>query len=444
MKRAIYDDLLKWKGRRSRKPLLLEGVRQCGKTYILKKFGEENYEDVAYFTFEKNPGLCNIFRNDLDPARIIHQLGMVRNKKIEPGKTLIIFDEIQFCNRAITSLKFFCEEAPEHHVVCAGSLLGVMLSRPYSFPVGKVNRLRMGPMSFKEFLLAHSEDMLVGHIDSGDPTEPLPSPIADRLNTYLDYYLAVGGMPAAVASWIEDGDIGEVEAILGEIIEDYEDDFAKHAPEHIEKLTLIWRSIPGQLAKDNSKFMFSHVRTGARSKDLEGALEWLIDAGLVYKVKRVDRPVLPLSMSADNMNFKVYMADVGILRKLAGIPAGFVFGTDKEHDAYRGAAAENYVLCELVASNRDVPCYWRSGGTAEVDFVAQIEGAVVPIEVKAGGNKSKSLYEFIKKHNPEIAVAVSARSGRTDSISYIPLHSAWKVRDHVLGSVGERRTGGPP
>ena len=431
MKRTIYADLLEWKESSNRKPLLLEGVRQCGKTYILKEFGEQNYEDTAYFTFEDNPGLCKIFQTDLDPKRIIDHLNLLRNKNIKPGKTLIILDEIQFCNRAITSLKFFCENAPEYHIACAGSLLGVMLSKPYSFPVGKVNRLRMGPMSFREFLLANAEDLLVGHMDSSDPTEALPEPVADRLNNYLDYYFLVGGMPAAVASWVAKRDIREVEKILGDITEDYRTDFSKHASETLSKLTLIWNSIPAQLARDNKKFIFSHVRTGARAKDLEDALEWLINAGLIFKVRKADPPKVPLSMFADNMNFKIYMADIGILRRMAKIPSDFMFNRDKDYDLFRGAAAENYVLNELIASTGDVPYYWRSNGISEVDFVAQIDGVAVPIEVKAGSNKSKSLNEFIRRYQPKVAVTASARSGRNGTAVHIPLYAAWKIRDYV-------------
>ncbi|MDR2698896.1 MAG: ATP-binding protein [Candidatus Methanoplasma sp.] len=440
MERAIHADLLEWKNSSNRKPLLLEGVRQCGKTYVLKEFGERNYEDTAYFTFENNPDFCDIFRTDLDPKRIINRLNLLRKRNIEPGKTLIILDEIQFCNRALTSLKFFCEDAPEYHITCAGSLLGVMLSKPYSFPVGKVNRLSMGPMNFKEFLLANSENTLVEHIDNSDPTEALPKPVVNKLNTYLDYYFMVGGMPAAVASWIAKADIREVEKILDDIIKDYRADFSKHAPESLPKLTLIWNSLPDQLAKDNKKFIFSHVKTGARAKDLEDALEWLINAGLVYKVRKADPPKVPLSTFADNTNFKIYLADIGILRRMAKVPSAFLFDTNGGYSLFRGAVAENYVLNELISSTWDVPYYWRSGGTAEVDFIAQIEGVAVPIEVKAGSSKSKSLAEFIKRYRPKVAVTISAESGGNGGAVHIPLYAAWKIADYVR----ERAGGGEP
>ena len=432
MKRDIYDDLLRWKKSKNRKPLLLEGVRQCGKTYILKEFGKQNYDDVAYFTFEKNPDLSDIFEQDLDTERIINRLNLIHKKKIEPGKTLIILDEIQYCNRALTSLKFFRENAPEYHLACAGSLLGIMLSKPNSFPVGKVNRMKMYPMTFKEFLIANSEDLLVEHMMDSDISEDLSKPVVNKLNTYLDYYFLVGGMPAAVASWISDKDIREVEAILDEIIEDYKNGLSTHASELLPKLTLIWNSIPGQLAKDNNKFVFGHVKTGMRSKDLEDALEWLVNAGLVHKVRKVDPPGVPLSMFADNTSFKVYSADIGILRRMAKIPSDFMFNKNKDLDRFREAVAENYVLNELITSIRDVPYYWRSAANAEVDFIAQIEGVMVPIEVKAGSAKSKSLSEFIKRYDPKVVISTSSKREKKGIVTYVPLHAVWKIRDHVM------------
>jgi len=431
VKRAIYDDLLAWKASDGRKPLLLEGVRQCGKTYILNEFGRLNYDSVAYFTFEENPDLSEIFERDLEPMRIVNRLSLI-GPKIEPGKTLIILDEIQFCNRALASLKFFCEDAPEYHVACAGSLLGVLTSKPYSFPVGKVDRLKMYPMTFKEFLLANSEDRLVEHIERNGPEECLTGAIANRLGTHLDNYFLTGGMPAAVASWIDKGDIREVDRILDKIIGDYKQDFSKHATESLTKLTLIWDSVPLQLAKTNDKFMFGHVKTGMRSKDLEDALEWLLNAGLVHKVKKVSRPDIPLPMFADSTSFKVYSADVGILRRMAEMPSDFMFSKDKKYDLFRGAVAENYVLNELMASLEHTPYYWRSDATAEVDFIAQVGRTVVPIEVKAGGGNSKSLAEFIKKYDPEIAVTTSSKSGRSSVVVHIPLYAVWNIRDYVL------------
>ena len=431
MKRTVYDDLLAWKNNESRKPLLLEGVRQCGKTYILKKFGKREYDDVAYFMLQNNPKIHRIFRTDSDPRRMIDELGVARKKKIEPKKTLIILDEIQSCGEALTSLKFFCDDAPEYHIACAGSLLGVMMAVPHSFPVGKVDRINMYPMSFKEFLLANSEDLLVEYIEKNVPMNG-DMPFIETLNTYLDYYFLTGGMPEAVASWVGEKDIRKVDSVLDRIIRDYETDFSKHAPELLAKMTMIWHSIPVQLAKDNKKFVFGHVKTGARSKDLEDALEWLVNAGLVHKVRRVNRPEVPLSMFADNTDFKVYLADVGVLRRMSGAPSNIMFSRDKEYATYRGVAAENFVLNELITSNGDVPYYWRSDGISEVDFVAQMGGSAIPIEVKAGSTKSKSIGEFIKRYGSEIAVITSPRKDKREVVTYVPLPLIWMLRNHIL------------
>jgi len=439
MKRSITDKLLEWKEDNDRKPLLLEGVRQCGKTYILKEFGKENYKSTVYINFEDDPQLGDIFEPNLDSIRIVEDIGTTMREKINPGSTLIIFDEIQFCNRALTSLKYFCEEAPEYHVVGAGSLLGVLTSKPYSFPVGKVDRLRMWPMSFKEFLWANSEEMLVEYIEKIDPVKKLPDPIDSKLKRYLDYYFAIGGMPAAVESWVKEKDIEKVEKILDGIVNDYTKTFSKHASESLTKLTLIWRSIPMQLAKENKKFMFGHVKTGQRAKDLEDALEWLIDAGFVYKVTRVDKPEVPLPMNMDSMSFKIYLADVGIFRKMADLPPNFSFNSDKRFDMFRGAAAENYVLNELIASIGKTPCYWRSQYDAEVDFIIQMGSEAVPIEVKAGGGKAKSLSEYVGRFLPKIAITVSSHSGRSGTVSTIPLYLAWRIPDHARAFVGDEQ-----
>lgn len=435
MYRTIYEDLIRWKNDKNRMPLLLEGVRQCGKTYVLREFGEKNYKNVVYFNFEHTPDISDIFQPDLDPKRIITRLSLLKKEKIEPGKTLIIFDEIQFCNRALTSLKYFCEDAPDYHVACAGSLLGVMLSQPYSFPVGKVDRLKMGPMSFKEFLLANSEDRAIEYMEPHDPTEQLIVPLVSKLKEYLDIYCLVGGMPAAIKKWMEDRDMIQVERILDGIISSYMDDFSTHASEHLTKLTMIWKSIPLQLAKDNKKFIFSHVKTGSRSKDLEDALEWLVNAGLVHRVNRVDPPQVPLPMYVDNTNFKIYLADIGILRRMAGLESDYIFSKSDEFDLYKGMMMENYVLNELIASTGNIPYYWRSNGIAEVDFVAQIKNKAIPIEVKSGKNTtSKSLSEYVKRFSPAIAIKVSMLVGRSGKICNIPLYSAWMIAEYVRRS----------
>lgn len=291
MKRNLTRELIAWKENSEKKPLIVKGVRQCGKTYLLKKFGEDHYGDIAYFNFEGNNALQARFEDDLDVKRIITELGILRKKVIEPHKTLIVFDEIQFCNPALTSLKYFSENAPEYHIVCAGSLLGIALSKPLSFPVGKVEFLTLRPMSFHEFLLANEEDMLCEYLSSLSPTERLSDLMTQKLENYLETYYITGGMPEAVATWIQTKDIERLEAVQQKIIDSYELDFAKHAPsKDFPKLTAIWHSIPGQLVKENSKFIFSQVKKGLRAKDLEDALDWLISAGMVIKVMKIEKP----------------------------------------------------------------------------------------------------------------------------------------------------------
>ena len=322
MRRTIMDQLIKWKMSEHRKPLVLKGVRQCGKTYILREFGNKHYDDVAYFNFEGNNALQQRFEHDLDVKRIILELGILRGKAIKPDKTLIIFDEVQFCNKALTSLKYFCENAPEYHIVCAGSLLGIALSKPLSFPVGKVDMMSMLPMSFLEFLMANDEDMLCDYLVDLAPTLQISELFEEKLIAHLRNYYIVGGMPEVVARWVKNHDVAEVDEIQQRILDNYELDFAKHAPhKDFPKLTAIWHSIPAQLARENSKFMFAHVKQSLRAKDLEDALEWLLAAGLCYKVEKIEKPFLPLSTYADQTAFKLYMADIGLLRKMSRLPA---------------------------------------------------------------------------------------------------------------------------
>ncbi|MDR3206578.1 MAG: ATP-binding protein [Candidatus Methanoplasma sp.] len=422
MHREVIEELVDWKESADRMPLILEGVRQCGKTYILKEFGKAFYEDVAYFNFEEDPRIHPLFDGVLDPARIIKELGLVREKKIEPGKTLVIFDEIQDCGRALTSMKYFCEKSPEYHIAAAGSLLGVRMSKPHSFPVGKVDKIRMGPMNFKEFLIASGREMTVGNIAAGGEVS---EPIADMLWDILKTYLVVGGMPRAVSTWIRTGDIAAVEKIQDSILNEYEMDFSKYAEAEHSKLSAIWSSIPAQLSKDNSKFMFGHVRTGGRSRDLEDALWWLVNAGLVHKVDLAERPEVPIFINADASHFKLYMSDAGLLRRMAGIPPGFTFVDGKDNGLYRGMAAENFVMCEL-ASYGLKPCYWRSGGRAEVDFIIQSGSDVIPIEVKAGNSShSKSLSEYILRYSPKTAVITSMERAEKSDARSVPMYELW-------------------
>lgn len=430
MKRLVIDELLKWKSRKDRKPLILKGVRQCGKTYILKQFGKENYEDVAYFNFEGNPALAQRFEQDLDPKRIITELGVLSGKKIKPQTTLVIFDEIQFCNSALTSLKYFYEQIPEYHIVCAGSLLGITLSKPLSFPVGKVDFLTLRPICFYEFVLANDEEMLLEYIEKLDTKTLVPQMFADKLTTLYKTYLVTGGMPEVVAKWIDSRDIAEVERIQDVILNSYELDFAKHAPAtDFPKLSLIWRSIPDQLAKENGKFIYGHVKPGARAKDLGDAMQWLVSAGMVYKVNKIEKPAIPLSAYSNPGYFKLYMADVGLLRKMSRLPASSIFEESALYSEFKGAMIENYVLGELVRLQGEVPYYWKSGNTAEVDFIAQFGEKIVPVEVKASTNvKSRSLGVYRDKYKPEISVRTSLLNlKKDDGLLNLPLYMLWNI-----------------
>ncbi|GHV24767.1 ATPase [Spirochaetia bacterium] len=366
MERNLTGQLAAWKDNPGKKPLILKGVRQCGKTWLLKEFGEKYYDDTAYFNFEGNDPLHARFDGDLDVRRIITELGVYRKKNIEPGKTLIIFDEIQFCGRALSSLKYFCENAPEYHITCAGSLLGLALSGASSFPVGKVDFLTLRPLSFYEFLLANGEGLLCKHLEQFPLEEPVPELFADMLELYVRTYYITGGMPEAVANWIANHDIEKLEAVHHKILESYELDFAKHAPTgEFPRLEAVWHSIPAQLAKENSKFIFSQVKKGKRAKDLEDALEWLLSAGLVYRVAKVEKPFMPLSSYADQSFFKLYMADTGLLRTMAALPAEAILEQIDIYKEFKGALTENYVLTELVNLYNETPVPWPPSALPE-------------------------------------------------------------------------------
>ncbi len=425
MKRTLINNLVEWKQKDKRKPLILKGVRQCGKTYLLKEFGAQCYDSVAYFNFEENGALSKVFENDYDTARIIFELGLFGGKTIYPEKTLIILDEIQECGRAITALKYFCENAPEYHIVCAGSLLGIALQKQLSFPVGKVDFLTLYPMTFAEFLRAVEGDMLADYVESFKKGDRISEAVGEKLTTLLRQYYITGGMPEVVEAWCHTHSIETVETVQQNIISSYELDFAKHAPsKDFPKLNAIWRSIPEQLAKENSKFIFSHVKKGWRSKDLEDALEWLVAAGLVYKVCKIERPFIPLSSYADDTSFKLYMSDVGILRKLSKLPYEVVLDATPNYREFKGSMTENYVLCELLGDNCDTAYYWSSGNTAEVDFVVQSGAEIIPIEVKSEKNvKARSLAEYRKKYEPKYAVKTSMRvETGGDAVLNIPLY----------------------
>jgi uncharacterized protein len=428
IQRLIYEKLLAWKQKKNRKPLILQGVRQCGKTYILKEFGKGQYNETAYINFEETPQTAKLFEQDLDPHRILMELGVLLGQKLRPLETLILFDEVQFSPNTLTALKYFQEKTPEYHIICAGSLLGVTLAKPKSFPVGKVEFLTLYPLTFREFLIAHGESDLIEYLQQADGKTPIPEVFDSNLKTYLATFYMTGGMPEVIASWIETRDIGRVETIQDTILTAYQLDFARHAPPvDFPKLSRLWDSIPAQLAKENRKFMYSAVKKGARAKDLENALRWLTGAGMAHRVHKIEKPGIPLSAYADEGYFKLYMSDIGLLRKTAGVPAAAFLNSASLFQEFKGALVENYVLTELIASRGRAPCYWKSGNTAEVDFVVQTENGIIPLEVKSSENvKSHSLGVYRDRYSPTLSVRASLRNLRKDgSLLNIPLYMLW-------------------
>lgn len=436
MERDIMKELIEWKDSPDRKPLLLTGVRQCGKTYVCKEFGKRCFEDVAYFNFEGNRGLASVFDYDYDIDRILDELGnIIRGKEILPGKTLVIFDEIQDCPGAVTSLKYFCENRRELHIICAGSLLGVSIKRDHiSFPVGKVDRLQMYPMTFSEFLRADGGEAVYCGVQKYGKDRELPELYTSALEKALKYYYIVGGMPEVVAKWVETHQFEKIEKLQDHILADYSSDFAKHAPRtDIPKLGWIWESIPKQLAKDNNKFVFSHVKEGKRSHELEDALEWLVDAGLVYRLELVKTPFLPLAFYADTSYFKVYMADIGLLRHKSGVSCRTILEDSELYRNFKGAFTENFVLNELIAQKIH-PYFWRSGNTAELDFLFEYADKVVPAEAKAEiHTRAKSYRQFCKKYTPALGFRFSMKNTgehtveETETYS-VPLYLIWAIK----------------
>lgn len=401
MKRTIIQQLLSWKSSASRKPLILNGARQVGKTYILQAFGKDYYKNVAYVNLDKDKQAAAIWDTDFDVQRIILSLSALLNVRIVAEETLIILDEIQDCPKALSSLKYFCEDAPEYHVAVAGSLLGLSLHEGFSFPVGKVDMLRMYPMTFHEFLMAQGEERMADVLTAGN-TQLIMS-IAERYKLLLRQYYYTGGMPAAVKAFAESHDLQAVRAIQKQILFDYQRDFSKHAPAtQVPRINMVWDSIPSQLAKENRKFIYGAVKKGARATEFEMAIQWLIDAGLVYKVSRVKAARMPLKFYEDMPVFKLFMLDVGLMGAMTDMPASEVLVSDNAIVEYKGAFTELYVLTQLMVL--DVPVYYYSSNTStvEIDFIVQHETDIIPIEVKAEVNvKSKSLSQFITD-NPEL------------------------------------------
>lgn len=397
MERLILQNLLEWKNSPYRKPLILKGVRQVGKTWILKEFGKIHYDNTAYFNFDENPEFKQFFETTKDTDRILQNLMLASNQKVLPEKTLVIFDEIQDCPNVINSLKYFCESAPQYHIACAGSLLGIALAKPSSFPVGKVNFIQIDPMTFTEFLLANGDENLVQYLNSIHSLEPIPDAFFNPLCEKLKMYYVTGGMPESVLMWTQSRDVESMQRVLFEIIGAYERDFAKHPNVHeFPKISMTWKSIPAQLAKENKKFIYKGIKEGARAREYEDALQWLTDARLVHKIYRSTAPRLPIAAYDDLSAFKVYMVDVGLLRRLAQLaPTAFAEG-NRLFTEFKGALTENFVLQSLLTQFEVTPRYWSQNNPPyEVDFLIQKENDIFPIEVKSETNTaSKSLKKF--------------------------------------------------
>lgn len=447
MERLVMSNLVEWKNSKYRKPLLLKGVRQVGKTWILKEFAKRHYKNIAYFNFDENPEYKQFFKNTKDVDRILQNLLLASGERLtwdSPQDTLIVFDEIQECPNAINTLKYFSENTPHYHVACAGSLLGIALSKPVSFPVGKVDFLEIQPMTFTEFLMANGDENLVAYSNSLKSIEPLPEAFFNPLYEKLKMYFVTGGMPESVRSWTQDRDIDLVQRVLSNILGAYERDFAKHPnPTDFPKISLIWKSIPSQLARENNKFLYSAVKEGARARDYENALEWLCNANLAHKIYRSTAPGLPISAYDDLSAYKLYMVDVGLLRRLSLLaPSAFGEG-NRLFVEFKGALSENYVLQALKNQFEATPRYWAViNPKYEVDFITQRENDVFPMEVKSEANiESKSLKKYKEKYGDKVKLRIrfSLNNLRLDDdLLNIPLFLA-DYTDKLIGMALEQK-----
>lgn len=438
MYRAAIEKLYRWKASKRRKPLIIEGARQVGKTWLMKEFGSRAYADTIYINFDSNSRMAELFSSDLDTDRLIMGIELYAGKKIDPDNTLLLFDEVQEVPRALTSLKYFYEDAPQYHIICAGSLLGIALHGGTSFPVGKVDFLSLYPLSFKEFLAATAGERFVKLLDSQD--YPMITPFKQTYIDALKQYYFVGGMPEAVQSFVEEKDFNEVRSIQKRILAAYEQDFSKHAPiEIVPKIRMVWNSIPSQLAKENKKFIYGLVREGGRAKDYEAAIMWLCDCGLVHKVSRVNAAGVPLKAYEDLKAFKLFIVDVGLLGCMTGLRQRTLLDGNDLFSEFKGALTEQYV-CQQLQTIDDLGVYYYTNdrGSCEVDFILDAGDQVVPVEVKAEVNlKAKSLKTYREKFSPAISVRTSmADYRREDWLVNLPLYAVEEIDKAVIE--GER------
>ena len=427
MRRSAIAQLTAWKTSPNRKPLVIRGARQVGKTWLMKEFGKTEFKNFVYINFDSNPDMANLFEGSLQISRLIAGLQIYSGQKITTD-TLLIFDEIQEVPRALSSLKYFCEEAPEYAVIAAGSLLGVAMHKGTSFPVGKVNFMDLYPLSFTEFLNATGNENLVDLLQSGD--WQLITTFKNKYIDLLRYYYFIGGMPEAVQTFIDENDFNAVRKVQLNILTAYEQDFSKHAPvETVPRLRMVWQSIPSQLAKENRRFVYGALRQGARAKDFELAIQWLKDCGLIQQVIRLSKPALPLPAYADE-GFKMFLSDVGLLGAMSGLDVTTLLHGNAFFNEFKGALTEQYVAQELRCSLGQTPCYWSAErATAEVDFVFQYKSGIYPLEVKAEENlKAKSLKVYSEKHTPAISIRSSMSDYRHDDwLLNLPLYGISQI-----------------
>lgn len=433
MRRFALEKLKKWKDSESRKPLIIRGARQVGKTWLIKEFGRECFENVAYVNFDSNVRMKGVFEGQIDIERIILAIEIETGVTIERENTLLIFDEIQEVPRALSSLKYFYENAPEYAIVAAGSLLGVAMHKKTSFPVGKVDFMDLYPLNFQEFLCALGEERYVDILQGKD---------TDMVNTFKDKYIDrlreyyyVGGMPEVVQTYVDTRNFKKVRELQKNLINYYQQDFSKHAEMNlVTRLNLVWNSIPMQLAKENKKYIYGQVREGARAKDFELAIQWLLDCGLIHKVQRINKPSLPLKAYMDLNAFKVFLLDIGLLIAMTDLDVKVILEGNKIFTEFKGALTEQYVLQQLISENGVMPYYYSATNSqGEIDFVVQGKTSVIPIEVKAEENlRAKSLKAFCDKYNPKFAVRISMSDYRKqDWMTNIPLYNIDRIRDYL-------------
>lgn len=429
MYRVAIEKLFEWKESKYRKPLIIEGARQVGKTWLMKEFGRQAYEDTVYINFDSNSRMSQLFASDLDITRLTMGLELYCGHKINPSNTLLIFDEIQEVPRALTSLKYFCEDAPQYHIICAGSLLGIALHLGTSFPVGKVDFLKLYPLSFREFLMAIENERFVKLLDSCD-FQMINSFKETYIDTLRKYYF-IGGMPECVKNFIENKDFNEVRRIQKNILATYEQDFSKHAPnEIVPKIRMLWNSIPSQLAKENKKFIYGFIREGARAKEYENAIMWLMDCGLIHKVSRVNTASIPLKAYDDLKSFKLFVLDIGLLCCMAGLQSETLLDGNTLFVEFKGALTEEYV-CQQLKTIDDLGLYYYTNdrNSCEVDFVVDTGKDVIPVEVKAEVNlKSKSLKMYRERFSPNMSIRTSlADYKKEDWLINLPLYAIEEI-----------------